>query len=101
MVWTGTFDQIATYSTVAISVFFAMTALAVILLRRKEPFAPRPIRVWGYPFTPVLFALAMGLFIADVVWMQPKEALFGLGSLLLGLPLYFWSRRIRASRNRT
>ncbi|MBI3332702.1 MAG: amino acid permease [Candidatus Omnitrophica bacterium] len=52
LVWMGTFEQIVTYSTVVISLFFAMAAFSVILLRRRDPGTPRPYRVWGYPATP-------------------------------------------------
>ncbi len=95
LVWTGTFDQIVTYSTVVISIFFAMTAFAVILLRIRDPETPRPYRVWGYPVTPILFVLAIGLFVVDVTFMQPQEALLGFGLLALGVPLYLWSRALR------
>ncbi|MBI3615404.1 MAG: amino acid permease [Candidatus Omnitrophica bacterium] len=98
LVWAGTFDQIVTYSTVAISVFSGMAALGVILLRIKEPLAPRPYRVWGYPLTPLIFVLGLFLFIGDVALMQPKETLFGFGLMLLGLPLYAGSRRLQKSQ---
>jgi len=96
LVWAGTFDQIVTYSTVAISIFFAMTALGVIILRVKDPAAPRPYRVWGYPATPILFILAILLFIGDVAFMQPKETLLGFGLVAAGIPLYLWSRALAA-----
>lgn len=94
LVWIGTFDQIVTYSTVAISIFFAMAAFAVIILRRKDPERPRPYRVWGYPWTPLIFVLAMGLFIVNIAWMQPKETLIGFLLTGLGFPLYIWSRAL-------
>ena len=94
LVWAGTFDQIVTYSTVVISAFYAMAAFSVIPLRLRDPHTPRPYRVLGYPVTPILFVLAMILFIGDVTWMQPKESLFGFGLLALGLPLYAWSRAL-------
>ncbi len=94
LVWLGTFEQIVTYSTVVISIFFALAALGVIVLRVRDPLTPRPYRVWGYPVTPVLFVLAMGLFVADVTWMQPRESLFGFGLMALGVPLYAWSRAL-------
>ncbi len=98
MLWIGTFDQIVTYSTVAISLFFALGAFSVVVLRVKDPARPRPYRVWGYPLTPLFFVAAMALFIADVTWMQPRETLFGFGLTLLGIPLYLWSRRLGKER---
>jgi len=96
LVWVGTFEQLVTYSTVILSIFFAMTALAVPLLRKQDPDTPRPYRVWGYPFTLILFIGAMVLFVVNVVWMQPKEALWGLGLLLVGVPLYGGSQLLAA-----
>lgn len=99
LVWVGTFDQIVTYSTVVISVFFAMAALAVIVLRARDPKTPRPYRVWGYPVTPALFVLALGLFVANITWTQPREAVFGFLLAGAGLPVYFLSREKRKNRS--
>ncbi|MBI4343075.1 MAG: amino acid permease [Candidatus Omnitrophica bacterium] len=93
LVFTKTFDQIMTYSTVVISVFFTMAVFGVMILRRRHPRAARPYRTWGYPVTPILFCLVYLGFIADVCVKEPQEALFGFGLLALGLPLYWWSQR--------
>ncbi len=95
LVFTKTFDQIATYSTVVISVFFIMAVFGLMLLRRRKPKQPRPYRAWGYPVTPLLYCVAMVWFILDVCLKQPKDAAFGFGFLALGLPLYWLSRTAR------
>ena len=92
LVFTKTLDQIMTYSTVVISVFFAMGVFGVVILRQRRPNAPRPYRAWGYPATPVIFCITMTGFIANVWMKEPREALFGFLFFALGLPLY---RRIR------
>ncbi len=92
LVFTKTFDQIMTYSTVVISVFFTMAVFAVMILRRTRPKQPRPYRAWGYPLSPLLFCLTMIGFILDVCCKKPDEAAFGFLLLLLGIPLYWWSR---------
>ena len=94
LVWLGTFDQIVTYSTVAIQLFFALGVLSVIVLRKKDPATPRPYRVWGYPWTPLVFVLAMVLFIVNIALMQPREMLLGFGLAAIGLPLYACSRKM-------
>ena len=88
LVFTKTFDQIMIYSTVVISVFFAMAAAGVIILRRQRPRAERPYRAWGYPWTPILFCLTMAGFIVDVCLKEPRESAFGFALLLFGLLLY-------------
>jgi amino acid transporter len=92
LVFTKTFEQIMTYSTVVISVFFALAVVGVIVLRRTQPSRPRPYKAWGYPLTPVVFVLVMIAFIADVCIKQPREAVFGFGFLACGLLLYWGSR---------
>ncbi len=98
LVCTKTLDQIMTYSTVVISVFFTMVVFGVILLRRRQPGLPRPYRTWGYPVTPIAFILTMIGFIANVCAEQPMDALFGFGFFALGVPLYWLSRLSGARR---
>ena len=82
-----------TYSTVAITVFYALTCAAVILLRRKEPQRPRPYRVWGYPWTPWLFVVTMAAFVVNECVKEPGESLLGLGLVALGAIIYLMTRR--------
>ena len=95
LVFTKTFEQIMTYSTVVISVFFVMAVFGVVRLRRARPRQPRPYRAWGYPLTPLVFCLTMVAFIIDVCVKEPGEAAFGFILLALGLPLYAMSQRER------
>ena len=88
LIFTKTFEQIMTYSTVVISIFFTMAVLGVIRLRRTQATLPRPYKAWGYPVTPLLYGLVMLGFIVDVCLKQPAESLFGLGVMALGIPLY-------------
>jgi amino acid transporter len=98
LVFTKTFEQIMTYSTVVISVFFVLAVFGVMRLRRLRPRAPRPYRAWGYPVTPILFCLVMTGFIVDVCVKQPGDAAFGFVLLAVGLPLYRLSEREGAPR---
>ena len=99
LVCTKTFDQIATYSTVVIEVFFAMAVFGVIVLRQRRPKQPRPYRAWGYPVTPILFCLTIAGFTLNVFSQAPADALFGTGAVLVGIPLYLWSQMIRPTKN--
>jgi basic amino acid/polyamine antiporter, APA family len=90
----GTYSQLYTYSTFATVLFHIGTTAAVFVLRRDRPTAPRAYRVWGYPFTPALFALASLLLVGNTVHERPVESILGLGLVALGLPAYwYWSRR--------
>ena len=95
---TGSYEQITAYVVFGSWFFYALTALAVIVLRRKLPEAPRPYRAWGYPWATLLFAAVAGWFLWNTLREDPRDAMIGLGLLLLGLPFYFyWSRRSAVS----
>jgi len=94
LVLTKTFDQILTYTTVAIWVFFGLAGASLFVLRRKYPNRPRPYRVWGYPVVVILFLATTLFFILNACLREPKESFFGLGLVALGLPLYLVSNRI-------
>jgi len=91
-----TFQALFTYVIFGQWLFFGLTVAAVFVLRRKRPDMPRPYKTWGYPVTPAVFVLA-ALFISfNSLVQKPKESLFGLLIILLGLPAYlYWKRRSR------
>jgi len=97
LVLLGSYEQLFTYVIFAAWVFYALTAFAVIVLRRKRPDLPRPYRVFGYPLVPVIFVLAAAWIIVNTLMEKPAEA--GWGSLIvaLGVPVYFlWKRGEKA-----
>jgi APA family basic amino acid/polyamine antiporter len=93
----GTFSQLLTYAVFTGWIFYALGALAVMMLRRSEPNAVRPFRVPGYPVTPLLFVVAAALLVINTIVTQPGISSIGLGFVALGAPAYFgW--RARAQR---
>ncbi len=93
---TGTFQQLLTYVVFAGWIFYGLGALAVFPSRRRSPDAVRPFRTPGYPLTPVLFALAAALLVANTMYGQTRQAVIGLAVVLLGTPVYYlWRARSR------
>jgi len=88
LVLLGTYEQLFTYVIFAGWIFYALTALAVIVLRRKRPDLPRPYRVFGYPFVPAAFVIAAACFILNTLVARPVEAGMGSGIVALGIPAY-------------
>jgi APA family basic amino acid/polyamine antiporter len=98
----GTYEQLFTYVVFAAWIFYALTGYAVIILRRKLPDLPRPYRVFGFPWVPIVFVLASAWFIVNTLIEKPAES--GLGAIIVGLgvPVYlFWKRggRTRQTMN--
>jgi APA family basic amino acid/polyamine antiporter len=94
LTFSGTYEQLYTFVVFAVVVFHAMTGAAVLMLRRREPKAPRPYRTWGYPVTPLVFIAACVALVVNTLVEKPWESGFGLALILLGLPAYArWQRR--------
>jgi len=93
---TGTFSQLFTFVMIVSILFWIAAAGAVIVLRRKQPDLPRPYRVPGYPWIPVVFMLASAGILVSSFIETPKESLAGLVLTALGIPVYFlWHRQHR------
>ena len=94
----GTFDQLTDCVIFASWIFYAATASAVFVLRRKMPDAPRPYRTFGYPIVPLLFIAVAGWLIVNTLLTNPLESVTGTILILLGLPIYFLNRSQLATR---
>jgi APA family basic amino acid/polyamine antiporter len=98
-VWTcilclsGTYSQLLDYIIFAVLVFYILTILGLFVLRRTRPYAERPYRAIGYPLLPAIY-IVMAIFI-DVVLLRykPQYTWPGLIIVLLGIPVYFLTRR--------
>lgn len=90
----GTYDQITSYVVFGSWAFYALTALSVIILRRKMPNAERPYKAWGYPYATLLFVAIAGWFVYNTLVEDTRNAVIGIVLLLISLPFYFyWTRR--------
>jgi APA family basic amino acid/polyamine antiporter len=98
MALSGTFEQLLTYVVFAGWAFYALGACSIFYYRRTEPNAPRPFRVPGYPWTPLLFAMTASAIVLNTIVLNPRQALIGVVLILLGVPAFhFWrhmSRRL-------
>ncbi|MBW2273130.1 MAG: amino acid permease [Deltaproteobacteria bacterium] len=84
----GRVDQIQQYAGFTLSLMATLAVSCVIVLRLREPDLPRPFRVWGYPFTPLLF---IGVSVWMMVWAfrgRPTESLLGLLTVATGCVIY-------------
>lgn len=88
------FERILDYAMFGTWAFYAVTVLAVIVLRVREPGLTRPYMTLGYPWIPIMFAFVATLFCISIAMRRPEETLFGLLLLAAGIPFYlFWKWR--------
>jgi APA family basic amino acid/polyamine antiporter len=93
LTFSGTYEQIASYVVFGSWAFYALTAVSVIVLRRKLPNARRPYRAWGYPYATLLFVGIAAWFVLNTLFEDTRNAIIGVALLLVSLPFYFyWSR---------
>jgi APA family basic amino acid/polyamine antiporter len=86
------FQNLYQYASVGLSLFALLFVGAVYVLRWRQPDMERPFRVPGYPVVPAIF-MAVIIFMAVFAFMQwPKPSIYSLGSILVGIPVYYiWS----------
>ena len=89
----GTYEQIISYVVFGSWTFYAMTAVSVIILRRRMPDADRPYKAWGYPVTTFLFVAISLWFLSNTLLEDTRNAVIGICLLALGLPFYFYWRK--------
>ncbi len=89
LVGSATFEQLIVYVQALLTISSLMVVAGVVLLRVKHPDLKRPYRAWAYPLTPLVFG-GVSLY---MLWFQiqekPIESLYGLGTLALGVLVYF------------
>ncbi|HSA56008.1 MAG TPA: amino acid permease [Gemmatimonadaceae bacterium] len=103
LVATGTFRALFTRVIYTEWLFFGLMAIGLILLRRRG--VPRQYSIWGYPVTPVLFAIASFAIVARTLASNPGDGIIGLGLVAVGLPIYIlrtsWTRAQRTEESET
>ena len=96
-------ETMVAYTAPAFWLFFLLTAISLLILRRQPPAQPDPFRVPLYPLTPILF-IAMCVF---MLWSSINYAMsqgagsigaqLGMVVLLAGIPLMFVARKHRVA----
>ena len=93
---TGTFEQLLTYVVFTGWIFYGLGAMSIFFYRRRHPEMPRPFRVPGYPWTPLLFILSAAAIVVNTMLSQPGRALVGIAIVLVGAPAFFiWRARLQ------
>ena len=93
----GRFQALFSLAIFAEWLFYALTASTVFIFRRREPKAPRPYSMWGYPLLPALFILAAAVLLVFSFAEQLRNSLVGTGIILLGVPLHYFLRGRRTA----
>jgi APA family basic amino acid/polyamine antiporter len=82
------------YAVFSMWIFYILTTSAVFVLRFKMPDSERPYRTLFYPVTPAIFILVGLWLLVNTLQTSPLEAGMGLLLIALGVPVYFYFRRV-------
>ncbi len=81
------FATMVDYTAPVFWLFFTLTGVSLLILRRRWPDRPRPFSVPLYPFTPLLFIAVCLYLLYSSVMYTGIGALVGIGVLALGAVL--------------
>jgi APA family basic amino acid/polyamine antiporter len=93
LVLTGSYETLYSYSIVAAWILYTMTVGGVFVLRGKMPDAPRPYRMWGYPYTLWSFVAVSAGFIVNAFVTQPRVSLMAFAVIGTGITAYAIRRK--------
>jgi APA family basic amino acid/polyamine antiporter len=90
----GTYNQLLDYVIFAALLFYLLTTVALFRLRATRPDLPRPVKAFGYPVVPALYAVALTALMIVLLIQKPLFTWPGLIIVALGVPVYLvWNRR--------
>ena len=102
-VWSGSFDILADMFVFMSWVFYGLTGLGLFVLRKRMPGAPRPYRVWGYPWLPLVFVAFTFFYLVTTIYGDVSayrsgkspiiNSVFGLALTATGVPFYLYFKR--------
>ena len=90
---TGTFGSIIAIAAFFFVADYALSFVAVFVLRSREPQASRPYRAIGHPWTTGFVLLGSLAFLASAVVADRRNSLFALGIVVVSYPVFRLSRR--------
>jgi amino acid transporter len=89
----GTYEELYSLFVFAVWIFFALTAIALIRLRIREPELSRPYKAWAYPWSPLIFLVAAVALTVNLWMVRPVRSTLGLLVILGGIPFFYWWRK--------
>ncbi len=93
LILTSSFEQVLVYIELLLVLFALVTVAGVFWLRARKPGLDRPVKAWGYPFTPAFFVAVNAWMVVYIIRDKPGESLWGLATLALGAGVYFLAQR--------
>jgi APA family basic amino acid/polyamine antiporter len=91
----GKYGDLLDMISFVVVIFYVLTIAGIFILRKKMPDAERPYKAFGYPVIPVIYMLMGVSFCILLIFYKPQYIWPGLIIVLIGLPVYFLTRKNR------
>jgi basic amino acid/polyamine antiporter, APA family len=91
----GNFRQFFSLAIFAEWLFYMIAGSTIFVFRKRDPRAPRPYRVWGYPMVPILFVIASSFLLYWTFKANLRNSTWGTLTILAGVPVFYWFARKR------
>jgi APA family basic amino acid/polyamine antiporter len=89
----GSYGDLLDYVVFAVLIFYILTVAGIFILRKKQPNAHRPYKVFAYPILPTVYILMAVFICINLLIYKPQYTYPGLGIVLAGIPVYFFIRK--------
>ncbi len=90
---TGSFEALLNYVQALLQISSLLCVAAVVWWRIRWPKRERPFKVPLYPLPPLIFIAVSVWILVSTVREKPEESAWGAATLLIGVLIYFFSRR--------
>lgn len=97
---TGTFERVIAIAAFFFVLQYVVSFLAVFVLRRRMPDAPRPYRAIGYPVSTAISLLGGVAFLVGVLVTDRRNSLWAVTLLAASWPAYQLVRRMGGAKLR-
>jgi APA family basic amino acid/polyamine antiporter len=91
----GSFRQFFSLAIFAEWLFYMIAGSTVFVFRHRQPDAPRPYKVSGYPVVPSLFVLAAAVLLYYTFTDNLRNSALGCVVILAGVPVFYGFTRRR------
>jgi APA family basic amino acid/polyamine antiporter len=89
------FRQLFSLAIFAEWLFYMIAGSTVFIFRWRDPQAPRPYRMWGYPLVPALFVAVAAALLCYTFKNDWPNSGYGLLVILAGIPVFAYFSFLR------
>jgi APA family basic amino acid/polyamine antiporter len=89
----GSYTQIIGWAAFVNQAFMALAVIGLFVLRRVAPDLPRPYKVFGYPYTPLLYVAILLWYLTTLLTTRGSQVVIGILIVAAGVPFYLYWRR--------